>query len=219
MNSSETNPVVWTRAQFGTLLNDQFVDRQPWEFMKEFTSLPPADYWLEDQIVEFEVGSSEIIRPRYDTHRYFVGSNFRQQSVYTRMESLLQKPITYMLATTSIKPIELDRITISRLRVDKEPFVISPTGEFCDVSIISRHRVVINEYYGRMWTWRFKEVFKFPKKEVVEPSRLYFDSPPRYQIEVSTPGFVTDAELTSFLAASLPKLYNNYRPHVYYLAP
>lgn len=215
-SSTIHHPVVETRVVFGTLVNDRFLGKAVWDMMREFTSLPPAEFWVEEQTIEFEVGAADILRPQNEAHRYFVRSNFRQQCVTAQTDAPLQRPIVYRLTGSSVKPIELDRITLSRVRVDLEPFIVMPQAGFIDAAVISRSRRVVNEYYGRTWTWNFQEVFTFPKWDQSVDSRLYFDSPPRYRVQVTTPGFATDAETTSFLAASLPKSLNNYRPHVYY---
>lgn len=201
-----TNKSTRTRITFGSRLNDAYIGSRVFECLKEFVSLPPADYYILDQEIVYTIPPSQVLRgdPR---SVYLLHSDFE----FTDVVFNCLTPVGPCVRLDPVSPCDdFDRIFLQDEQQSREGFVLVENSAYSDVELRTRIRQIETIWNGDIWLWEFFEVLRHPYRDVNNPKYIYFRDAPVYSVNLYAPHVVTPTEVTSFLYWSLPDRFNKY---------
>jgi len=193
-----------SRITFGCCYHEEYVTEYAFELIKQFVSLPPADYYIRDQEVWYDVASHHVVQGR-------TGTKYRIRTDFSLTESTMWKicplhlPHKVPIYSSHLPRSALAHFVLNQEETSSVPFTLFQDADFHDVEIYTRIREVVNIWDGLPWTWIFKEIKKRPYRDLRSDEYLYFTDPSVYQIELIPPIVVTVDQVKEFLVTALPR--------------
>lgn len=189
-------------------MHPDYVDQSVFDSIKQSVTLIPA---IATTILEpsarFTVPSSQIARPVIPNATYTVSSEIDGSVLSSRVVCLPRNnPVVYTVAK-STKRSDIDRVSIHHEEVEGS-FLLVPDALYCDVQLISRHTSATLCAWGKDWDFHFREVYYYPHESQTDPY-LFFVDRPKYEIEVTTTGWIEDAIVADMISCYLPPIYQH----------
>lgn len=212
-NSSGTKQ---TRAVFGCSINSEYVDRDAFRLIKMVTGLlPGVAVTILEPAIRYTVPISQIARPILPNATYHITSEMDGSYIEPRVtqQGLISNPqysLTVSPDRTKISGISIYHETVER------GFSLIPDATFSDARLFNVRTSIEHIGWGKTWTFQFREVYYYPNTSETEKF-LFFTKEPRYEIEVTTDGWVEDDIVLNVLEANLPHCFlpnreSRYRP-------
>lgn len=193
-----------SRVSFGCCYHDNYVTEAVFQWIKEVVSLPPADYFIRDQEIWYDVPPSQVVQGQNNTV-YRVKTDFNMTESMMIRTRPLHLPMKVPLCSHTFPRSALAHIIIHAEECTTVPFSLFPESSFCDAEVHIRIREVVNVWDGKPWVWMFREIQRRPQRDLSSDEFLYFTDPPVYQIELHPPSLMSSSQIQDFLDAALPR--------------
>lgn len=193
-----------SRVSFGCCYHEQYVTYSAFQWIKEVVSLPPADYYIRNQEIWYDVPPSQVVQGQSHTS-YRVKTDFNLTESMMIRTKPLHLPMTIPLRSDTFPSSALSHITIHAEESTTVPFSLFPESSFCDAEVHIRIREVVTIWDSKPWVWMFREIQRRPQRDLSSDKFLYFTDPPVYQIELFPPSFLPPSQIQEYLDVALPR--------------
>lgn len=189
----------------GSSSHSEYVDSKIFNIVKAFACLPPADIYTFNDIVQFDIPTSQLSGHVDNDLSHVIETDSTCSSTKTESTNIISRSISLFQKHPASKQ-DYDHVTIHRQRVCQNTFLLKTDANFSNVKYIKERTDTCIDGWDSSWTIRFQEQWICPYYSLGEPDLYIFRCRPLYSIHILVNGLPEIDKIRNFMNVAFPSI-------------